>query len=193
MVSFKTTGFVGVAALAAFVQADYYIDPTTVPYATRERWCRDEKLTCPMICQQTEPRTTLINDCDPEKLTYGCLCGDNKQPNVSEYTLSIPYYVCTEWGRQCVAACKDNTCASDCLQKHPCGATNPQRSNASATPSSEASATKSGSGGIYTGPPGSANGGSGSKKTGAGSALEIGRSYGFAVVFVGMFAGFAML
>ncbi|EJP65869.1 hypothetical protein CRV24_003423 [Beauveria bassiana] len=35
MVSFKTTGFVGVAALAAFVQADYYIDPTTVPYATR--------------------------------------------------------------------------------------------------------------------------------------------------------------
>ncbi|OAQ95685.1 hypothetical protein LLEC1_04296, partial [Akanthomyces lecanii] len=30
-----TTGFVGVAARVAFVQADYYIDPTTLPYATR--------------------------------------------------------------------------------------------------------------------------------------------------------------
>ncbi|KAJ3474486.1 hypothetical protein NLG97_g9823 [Lecanicillium saksenae] len=85
MVSFKTTGLVAAAALSTFVQADYDIDPTSVPIATRgkfrhvslrirllntnrdclERWCRDEKLTCPLICQQTEPRTTLINDCDP--------------------------------------------------------------------------------------------------------------------------------
>lgn len=127
-------------------------------------------------------------------LTYGCLCGDNKQPNVSEYSLSIPYYVCTEWGRQCVNACNNNNvCASDCLQKNPCGATNPQRHNATTTSSQDAT-TKTGSNGVYTGPPGSANGGSApGKKTGAGSALEAGRSYGFAVVFVGMFAGFAML
>ncbi|XWW95199.1 hypothetical protein V2A60_003153 [Cordyceps javanica] len=194
MVSFKTTGFVAAAALATLAQADYEIDPTTVPFATRERWCRDEKLTCPLICQQTEPRTTLVNDCDPETLKYGCLCGNNKQPNVSEYSLSIPYYVCTEWGRQCVNGCgSNNVCASDCLQNHPCGATNPERRNASATSSQGATASKTGSDGIYTGPAGSANDGSAGKKTGAGSALEVGRSYGFAVVFVGMFAGFAML
>ncbi|OAA80981.1 hypothetical protein LEL_00526 [Akanthomyces lecanii RCEF 1005] len=160
-----------------------------------ERWCRDEKLTCPLICQQTEPRTTLVNDCDPDTLQYGCLCGNNMQPNISEYSLSIPYYVCTEWGRQCVTACNnDNTCASNCLQKNPCGATNPQRHNASATSSQGATASQTGSNGIYTGPPGSASAGSTSgKKTGAGAALEVGRSYGFVVVFAGMFAGFAML
>ncbi|OAA62255.1 hypothetical protein ISF_05264 [Cordyceps fumosorosea ARSEF 2679] len=190
MVSFKTTGIVAAAALATLAQADYQIDPSTVPLATRQRWCRDEKLTCPLICQQTEPRTTLVNDCDPETLQYGCLCGDNKQPNVSEYSLSMPYYVCTEWGRQCVAKCNNNNvCASDCLQNHPCGATNPQRQNASATSTQGATATQTGSDGLYTGPPGSSS----DKKTGAGSALEAGRSWGFAVVFVGMFAGFAML
>ncbi|EGX89401.1 hypothetical protein CCM_07653 [Cordyceps militaris CM01] len=205
MVSFKTTGFVAAAALATVAQADYTIDPKTVPFATRgnepyiswtsmtpadglllDRWCRDEKLTCPMICQQTEPRTTLVNDCDPETLMYGCLCGNNKQPNISEYSLSIPYY--------CVNKCNNNNmCASDCLQNHPCGATNPQRYNASATSSQGATAAKTGSDGIYTGPPGSANDGSSGKKSGAGSALEAGRSYGFAVVFVGLFAGFTML
>lgn len=184
-----------------------------------DRWCRDEKLTCPLICQQTEPRTTLVNDCDPvrpltalgaafleyekkesltraqDTLQYGCLCGNNMQPNISEYSLSIPYYVCTEWGRQCVTACKnDNTCASNCLQKNPCGASNPQRHNASATSSQGATASQTGSNGIYTGPPGSAGAdGASGKKTGAGAALEVGRSYGFVVMFVGMFAGFAML
>ncbi|OAQ98154.1 hypothetical protein LLEC1_01495 [Akanthomyces lecanii] len=181
-----------------------------------DRWCRDEKLTCPLICQQTEPRTTLVNDCDPvcqdprsctprlwksvadlnqDTLQYGCLCGNNMQPNISEYSLSIPYYVCTEWGRQCVNKCNnDNTCASNCLQKNPCGATNPQRHNASATSSQGATASQTGSNGIYTGPPGSAGADSTTgKKTGAGSALEAGRSYGFVAVFVGMFAGFAML
>ncbi|TQV96445.1 hypothetical protein IF1G_05028 [Cordyceps javanica] len=172
MVSFKTTGFVAAAALATLAQADYEIDPTTVPFATRGK-----------------------SSCNPlETLKYGCLCGNNKQPNVSEYSLSIPYYVCTEWGRQCVNGCgSNNVCASDCLQNHPCGATNPERRNASATSSQGATASKTGSDGIYTGPAGSANDGSAGKKTGAGAALEVGRSYGFAVVFVGMFAGFAML
>ncbi|KAJ6782180.1 hypothetical protein PWT90_03612 [Aphanocladium album] len=188
MVSFRTTGLVAAAALATFVQADYEIDPTS-------RWCRDEKLTCPLICQQTEPRTTIVNDCDAETLTYGCLCGNNMQPNVSEYSLSLPYYVCTEWGRQCVKDCNNNNmCASNCLENHPCGATNPERHNASTTSSQGATASKTGSNGIYTGPPGSSNGGSApGKKSGAGSAVEVGRAYGFAMLFVGMFAGFAML
>jgi hypothetical protein len=90
MVSLKTTGFAVATALAAIAQADYIIDPKTVPKSTRgiittpdeaifisqltvptATWCQDEKRTCPLICQQTEPRTTLINECDPvrESLT----------------------------------------------------------------------------------------------------------------------------
>lgn len=108
----------------------------------------------------------------------------------------MPYYVCTEWGQQCVKACgQDNLCAANCLQNHPCGATDPQRSNASASASQSASASKTGSnGGIYTAPPGSAsNDGSSGSKNGGSATIELGRSYGFAVLFAGLFAGFAML
>ena len=71
-----------------------------------------------------------MNDCDPETLTYGCVCGNGLQPNVSEYSLTIPYFTCTEWGNQCVERCEgDSACASSCRQDHPCGALNPTREN----------------------------------------------------------------
>ncbi|KAI0007616.1 hypothetical protein F4779DRAFT_496714 [Xylariaceae sp. FL0662B] len=137
------------------IRADYVIDPDSVSLTVRDKWCQDEKATCPLICQQTPPGTTLINTCDPEQLTYGCLCGDNKQPNVSEYSLTLPYYVCQEWGTQCVAGCgQDNQCAASCQQDHPCGALNPQGPNktSSTIPSATASGTQSSDpNAVYTG------------------------------------------
>lgn len=94
MPSFKSTVFAVAAAFVATAHADYYVEPSSVPLATRstnfcypcspgntypavgdlasmltgnltEAWCADEKNTCPIICQQVEPRTTLVNDCDP--------------------------------------------------------------------------------------------------------------------------------
>ena len=108
MPSFKSTVLAVAAALVASVNADYYIQPDSVSLATRQTWCKNEKSTCPIICQQTPPYTTLTNTCDPETLTYGCVCGNGLQPNVSEYSLTLPFFVCQEWGNQCVKGCGMN-------------------------------------------------------------------------------------
>ncbi|KAI5864791.1 hypothetical protein GGS23DRAFT_463707 [Durotheca rogersii] len=129
-------------ALIASVRGDYDIDPSSVSLTIRTYWCQSEISTCPLICQQTTSEPTLVNDCDAQTLRYGCVCGDGKQPNVSEYSLTLPYFVCTEWGSQCVTACgQDNACSSSCRENNPCGARNPTRANQ--TSSSVPSATSS--------------------------------------------------
>ena len=119
-------------------------------------------------------------------LTYGCICGDGLQPNVSEYTLSLPYFVCTEWGTQCVAACKDNYCAAACRQDHPCGAQNPTLANA--TTSTTAAPTASKTNEIFSG-----LGQTGTPGSGATPGLDLGRAYGLAAVLGSLFLGFAII
>lgn len=112
---------------------------------------------------------------------------------MSEYSLTIPYHVCTEWGTQCVAACgSDNVCSSACRQDHPCGAQNPQRVNQSTTTSTSASATATPTNQVFDGMAGDSEGGEGNGRNAAGM-LRFGDSYGLAVVAGGLFAGFAML
>lgn len=121
---------------------------------------------------------------------------------MSEYSLTIPYYVCQEWGNQCVEDCKgSNTCASSCRQDHPCGASNPKKYNTTATVTgteavkATASATDDADT-IFTGNPGGndedSDSDSSSTKNGS-SALEAGRTWGLAVVLSTMFVGFSML
>ncbi|POR39598.1 Putative CDP-alcohol phosphatidyltransferase class-I family protein [Tolypocladium paradoxum] len=197
MPSFRSVALATAATFVAVAHADYVIDPKSVPLGTRQVWCTNEKNTCPLICQQMEPRTTLVNDCDPEQLTYGCLCGNNKRPNVSEYTLSLPYFICQEWGNQCVKKCgQSNTCASDCREKHPCGATDPKRNNTTSTASGSGKPTASktdGSDTIFTDGPGGGSSGSKGDKSGASMALEVGRTCGLAIVLTSLFASFALL
>ncbi|KXH43876.1 hypothetical protein CSAL01_01792 [Colletotrichum salicis] len=206
MPSFKSTVFAIAAAFVATAQADYYVDPSTVPLATRKAWCADEKNTCPIICQQVEPRTTLVNDCDPltrpllptqETLTYGCICGDKNQPNMTEYSLTLPYHVCQEYGNQCVKACGlgANNCASNCRQDNPCGAQNPTRQNSTSTAgTATASATASEtSGAIYTGLGDSGSSSSGSSSGSGAAALEMGRSAGLAILVGSLIGGAALL
>ncbi|KAM4067261.1 hypothetical protein HRG_001242 [Hirsutella rhossiliensis] len=192
MPSLRSIVLATAAAFVAVAQADLTIDPSTVPLSTRQSWCDNEKDTCPLICQQVGPRTTLVNDCDPEQLTFGCLCGNNKRPNVSEYTLTLPYFICQEYGNQCVKACTDNQCASDCREKNPCGASAPKKYNTT-TGSGGVNPTASQTGDantIYTDGPG---GSSSREKQGGGMTLEVGRTYGMAMVLTGLFAGFALL
>ncbi|KAI0474842.1 hypothetical protein F4859DRAFT_80811 [Xylaria cf. heliscus] len=130
---------------AVKAQEQYTIDPSTVPLSTRDNWCQQEKSTCPLICQQLPPGGYEVNDCDPMALTYGCVCENGMSPNLSEYSLTLPFFICQEWGTQCVANCgSDNSCASDCRQNHPCGALNPTRANTTSTSSSAPTATGSG-------------------------------------------------
>lgn len=137
-------------------------------------------------------------------LTYGCVCGDGLQPNISEYSLTLPYFVCEEWGNQCVTACgSDNSCASDCRQNHPCGALDPKRVNASASASGDASATASNTASasdtIYTGlgtgsgSSSSSSGGS-TKSSSAGRSIEVTRALmGAGLTLGGLAAGFALM
>lgn len=96
----------------------------------------------------------------------------------------------------------DTLCQSNCREDNPCGAQNPTRINATSTTSSASSAT--GTNGAAGG--GAVNGfnaaeptsSSGSSGNGGGSnagvsAMDLGQSYGLAVIFTGIFAGFALV
>ncbi|RYP83978.1 hypothetical protein DL770_005280 [Monosporascus sp. CRB-9-2] len=199
MPSLKTTGLAIASLLFTAIRADYYIDPATVPLALREAWCEQEESTCPIICEQVEPRTTRTNTCDPETLTYGCVCGNGLQPNMSEYSLTIPYFTCTEWGNQCVAGCGgDSGCQSLCREDHPCGAQHPTRVNQ--TSSATQSATQTPSAGetdgpaIFTGLDGSGATETDSPDSAAAiRRLESGSFGGFVVLVAGVCAGVAVM
>ncbi|GAB7344586.1 hypothetical protein MBLNU457_3082t1 [Dothideomycetes sp. NU457] len=201
--------------LVSVATAQYTINPDSVPLSTRQVWCNSQITQCPLICLQTAGNTlqTQVNDCNATVLSYDCVCTNGQSPNASEYSQTLPYFVCTQWGDQCVANCgNDNTCASACRANHPCGALHPTTRNITST-SSSASATGSGSGSKTTGagvPSGSvfnANaasttaGGSGaptgsvassSNKSAANLALQVGQAYGLMVVAGGLMAGFAL-
>jgi len=201
-----------VAAVAA--QQQYTIDPNSVANATRQAWCVSQITQCPLICLQTDGNTatTPANTCTWQTLTYSCVCSNGLSPNVSEYSQTIPYYICTEWGNQCVSNCGGNSaCQSDCRQKHPCGAQNPTRQNTStlsSTMSSTATGTKGSNsaaattdaagGTVYSGFAGAAAT-SVTPKTGAaasmirGAALRAGKTFGSLAVVSVVIGGFAVL
>ncbi|KAI0882188.1 uncharacterized protein GGS22DRAFT_170414 [Annulohypoxylon maeteangense] len=181
--------------LVSSARADYVIDPNSVSLTNRNNWCQSEKSTCPLICQQTTPGTTLVNDCDPKTLTYGCICGDQLQPNVSEYSLTLPYFVCQEWGNQCVKNCgQDNTCSSSCREDHPCGALHPTRPNTTSTASSSATATgatATDSNAVFTGLAGSS-----SDSNNNNAAFRVGASdgmFGFVILAASVSLGVFLL
>jgi len=159
------------------------------------------------LAQSSEPHTDPLpqNDCDPETLDFSCICADNIAPNASEYSQTIPYYICTQWGTECIAQCGGNTdCEYNCRAQHPCGAQNPKRVNT--TTSSSATASKTGSVAgqatnsagqtVFSGLGGSgsaAQTGSSSSSTGSAAALQLGQAYGLFAVAAGIFGGFALL
>ncbi|SRR6266699_3765651 len=126
-----------------------------------------------------------------DTLTYGCLCGNGLQPNVSQYTLTLPYFVCQEWGNQCVKSCgSDNTCTNSCRQDHPCGAQYPQRVNTSTSSTMSATATATSSNQVFSGLAGSP---STTASSNMAPALESGRILGLALTLGGLLAGVAIL
>ncbi|KAF2253280.1 hypothetical protein BU26DRAFT_420343 [Trematosphaeria pertusa] len=177
----------------------YTIDPENVDQSLRDKWCDDQKAVCPLICLQQPGVTTMntvSNDCDPDALTYSCVCDDGTAPNVTQYTLTLPYYICTEWVIECVNNCNgDNTCGYDCRQvaNHPCGAQDPKKPNATAS-STTMSATASQTAADSSIPVTGLLGATSTSEPGAAPAmLDLSAGYGMAVVFAGVFAGFALL
>jgi hypothetical protein len=113
------------------------------------------------------------------------------------YSQTIPYYICTEWGQQCVKNCNGvQLCQADCLQKHPCGAQSPNKGNAtisSALAASSALATATSSVAVTGFGGAAATGTTNGDKGAAPAMLDLGASYSMAVIFAGVFFGFAVL
>lgn len=138
-------------------------------------------------------------------LTYDCTCGNGLAPNASEYSQTLPYFICTEYDNQCVTACNgDSTCQAACRDDHPCGAQNPTRVNTSTSTSMSSTATGGSSSAtapiVYTGLGGNAatttassSSSTSTSKSGAQAALDLGRSYGLVIVFAGLFSVFAVV
>lgn len=177
--------------LATLARADYDIDPESVDISLRENWCTTAKETCPLICMQYDATEAIVNDCDPETLFYGCLCDNNVRPNVSEYSLTIPFFMCQEWGNQCEKDCgNDATCATSCREDNPCGAQTPRLPTPLPTtlaPTASASETEDNTV-IYTGSPGTRD----DDDDGAASLLTLGSNHGLTVIMGGMFLVFAL-
>jgi hypothetical protein len=209
----RSTLALSVAAFAGFAAAQttaqnnypYRIDPNSVSSSNRQYWCDQNEAQCPLICLQqpgVTSSTTSDNECDPDNLTYSCVCENGIAPNITQYSQTLPFYICQEWGNQCVTGCNgDNTCANACRADHPCGAQSPYKGNATVSSmlsaSSAAAATATSSAVPVTGFGGaaatSAAGGSGSS-TGAAAAVYIpGAATSMAVLFGSVFFGFAVL
>jgi len=161
---------------------------------------------CPLICLQYpgNDASTQSNTCEPKDLSYSCVCQTGVSPNVSEYSQTVPFFICQEWGNQCVDACgQDNACSDACRADHPCGAQNPTLVNSSTitatakptgTGAAASNAATTTDGAQYTGFGGAAATTAATTHKGAAmAAVDMGRSYGLAIVFSGLFAGFALV
>jgi len=187
-----------VMAIAGLVGSQQIV-PTSVPIALRDSWCSDQTSSCPLICAQvTNSGTVLSNTCNPTTLAWTCVCKNGLTPNVTEYSLTIPFHECQEYGNQCVANCgqNNNACANNCRVDNPCGALDPTKVNATSSTSSSATATGSSTSTAsnFASFGGSGNNNGGSSKSAASSSLvQVGQLYGFSVVAAGIFAGFCLI
>lgn len=137
-------------------------------------------------------------------LTFSCICSNGISPNASQFSQTIPYFECTEFGNQCVNNCGqgNSACASACRTNNPCGAQDPVRVNlttTSSTVSATAAASTAGSsdGAQYTGfggapTPSASSSGQGTSAAST-LAITIGHAYGLGVLVIGLSAGFALV
>lgn len=207
--------------LAAVVGAQ--IDPSSVTLALRSKqshthcsrspansfpasWCSSQTSQCPLLCSQVSANhktSTTSNSCDPKTLTYSCTCPGGITPNASEYSQTIPYFICTQVNENCVKACgtSNNACSSACRQDHPCGAQNPGVANTSSISATSTSSGSSGSSATAATTTGFGSFGdatttassTSSTKSAAIAALNLGNTYGVAVIAAGVFAGFGLM
>ncbi|KAJ5899879.1 hypothetical protein N7495_004623, partial [Penicillium taxi] len=207
-----STLFILLASTASIVSsqnttATSYIDPDSVSLPVRreyfcqiltqklelnadflqESWCASQISTCPLLCLQLPGSDgSKVNNCTAETLDYSCICSNGASPNASQYSLTIPYFTCTEAGTQCVNNCGgDSTCQGACRTDHPCGAQNPKRVNVTTTTSAAPTASTTVSSVIST-----------TEATGAAPRrmpFENGQVYGLCVLVGGFIAGFAVL
>jgi len=137
--------------LSVNAQTYYATNPSDLDLGTKQIWCSNQMSSCTLLCLDQMSGGGFTNDCDPETLSFNCICADNTVPNATEYSQTIPYFLCSYSIENCVQNCGqyDPTCAQLCKTGKTCGATNPTRvksSSGSATTSTKKS-TKTGAAG----------------------------------------------
>ncbi|KAI9728805.1 MAG: hypothetical protein M1834_007191 [Cirrosporium novae-zelandiae] len=192
---FSLTTFMAVVGIAALASS-LTIDPDSVSLSTRKYWCQEQTSSCPLICLQMANTTSSpeSNTCDASTLEYSCVCSNGISPNETEYSLTIPYFICTEYDNQCVTACgSDSSCAAACRDDNPCGAQDPVRVNTTTASTMTATASETGKASqtVYSGFAGS-SASAGSAPT-VKAAINFGQAYGLLITLGGLFAGFAIL
>jgi hypothetical protein len=180
----------------------YRIDPDSVSSSDRDYWCQQNEAQCPLICLQqpgVTSMTTEENSCDSDQLTYTCICENGIVPNITQYSQTLPFFMCQAWGQQCSNNCNgDNTCQAACTQDHPCGAQSPFLGNSSLL--STMSSTQAPTGSATNKIPVTGFGGAtqtaaaGGNQGGAASGTFVpGAATSMAVLFGSVFLGFALL
>ncbi|KAL3448974.1 hypothetical protein BJX65DRAFT_52821 [Aspergillus insuetus] len=182
---------IAIASMAGLVQCQ--IDAEDIDKATREQWCVSQRSACPLLCLQIPgaSENPTSNDCDADTLAYNCVCDNGQSPNASEYSQTIPYYICTEQNNQCVNACpqSDTSCQDKCRTANPCGAQNPRRANTTSTTSTSATDTLS----PTTSSPAPFTGLPDDEDAAVRPLTDLTQVYGLTIVLGGFFAGFAVL
>jgi len=162
-------------------------------------WCKAQVAQCPALCADAD-KDTNTNECFPENLYYACVCSDGTRPNLTEYSETIPYYICTNEQGDCITGCGagNNDCAAQCRKTYVCGATHPKTSNKTTSASASGTATPSATGtGSSSGNGFATEGGTSSSSnsnSGAGAMLlQVGSAYGMGVVAAGIAMGVAFV
>ncbi|KAF2757219.1 hypothetical protein EJ05DRAFT_511943 [Pseudovirgaria hyperparasitica] len=194
LVLLLTTALAGMVSAQA--SSNITINPNSVNETLKTNWCTAEKNTCRSLCGG--PGETASNDCMTSNLNYTCSCTNGTDPDVSQYSESLPAYICREYVIQCVAAVSDGdrdaiyqcrqvegTCGQLNASDPADGGSNPQASGSDSTPSATASSGDNAPSASNTGAPASA--------TSGGAAAALGASYGTPAIAAGMLALFGLV
>lgn len=128
---------VALTSLLSVVSAQTYypVNPEDIDLGTKTIWCGNQVSSCSLLCLDQESGGGFTNDCDPDTLQFQCICADNTVPNATQYSQTIPYFLCTYQVQNCVDNCGqyDANCPQLCVSGKTCGATNPKRVTSSLT------------------------------------------------------------
>jgi len=114
----------------ASAQSVYYpVNTDDLDLAVKQVWCSNQISACTLLCLDQMSGGGFTNDCDPETLAYTCICADNTVPNTTEYSQTIPYFLCSYQVENCIQNCGIGApnCAQKCKTDKVCGASNPTR------------------------------------------------------------------
>jgi len=140
MQSFFAVGLLTAGSLISSAVAQNF-NISSISLDTRTQWCQSQVDQCPFLCRDLG-QTKDQNKCFPDNLYYICTCTNGVTPNVTEYSLTIPYYECTTIQQDCVMNCgSDNDCSNDCRVNNECGAKDPKKGNGTLASASSTLAT----------------------------------------------------